>query len=104
MVAITAILSSAIMAMFVINVNAAPSVLEARANERLAITLYTESGANRCHTPITSTDPRFPNGVFRPGKDDVNKECYLETPHNSVSIDYVQDPKRNCRGMFLPME
>ncbi len=99
MFAISALLSSAIMAMLATGVNSAPSILEIRANERLTLTLYKESGAQRCFNPIS--DPRFPNGIFKPGKSDVNTQCYAETPHNSIAIDYVQDPNRKCTGKSM---
>lgn len=99
MVAISALLSSSLIAMLATSVNAAPSVLESRANDRLALNLYKESGSQSCFNLIS--DPRFLKGIFRPGKADVNTQCYYETPHNSISIDYVQDPKRKCTGKSI---
>ncbi|KAH7364769.1 hypothetical protein BKA65DRAFT_546636 [Rhexocercosporidium sp. MPI-PUGE-AT-0058] len=96
MVAITISLASAIMAIFATGITATPSMLEARANERLSITLYKEAGTAKCWNPITG-HPEFPSGKFFPGKADVNEKCYTNVSFNSFAIDYIQDPKRGCR-------
>ncbi|KAG4411297.1 hypothetical protein IFR04_015569 [Cadophora malorum] len=96
MVAISTTLTTAILTILITSINAAPSVLVAGADERLAITLYKEGGSQSCFNPITD-HPEFPKGVFRPGKGDVNEKCYSGVSFNSFAINYVQDPKRGCR-------
>ncbi|KAG4432922.1 hypothetical protein IFR05_011593 [Cadophora sp. M221] len=96
MVAISTTVTCAIMAVLASGINAAPSVLEARVNERLSITLYKEAGTAKCWNPITD-HPEFPSGIFLPGKADVNEKCYTNVSFNSFAIDYIQDPKRGCR-------
>ncbi|KAK0108581.1 hypothetical protein ONS95_003378 [Cadophora gregata] len=96
MVAISASLTSAIMALLITSITAAPAVLEARADERLAITFYKEAGSQKCFNPITD-HPEFPGGIFRPKKGDVNEKCYANVSFNSFGIYYVQDSKRGCR-------
>ncbi|KAL5320354.1 hypothetical protein ACEPPN_011155 [Leptodophora sp. 'Broadleaf-Isolate-01'] len=96
MVTISATLTYAIMAMLATGISAAPSILEARVNERLAITLYKEAGTAKCRNPITD-HPEFPSGKFLLGKADVNEKCYTNVSFNSFAIDYIQDPKRGCR-------
>ncbi|KAH9215544.1 hypothetical protein DL95DRAFT_460969 [Leptodontidium sp. 2 PMI_412] len=81
------------MAILATGISAAPPVLEARVNERLAITLYKEAGTAKCWNPITD-HPEFPSGKFLPGKADVNEKCYTNVSFNSFAIDYIQDPKR----------
>lgn len=88
------------MAMLATGISAAPSILEARVNERLAITLYKEAGTAKCRNPITD-HPEFPSGKFLLGKADVNEKCYTNVSFNSFAIDYIQDPKRGCRGTYL---